>query len=55
MKDPIPILQKEKHDIIFMDDGARYAGHGCGNYPGAQVLSRTSAMLAGRLASRRST
>jgi hypothetical protein len=28
MKDPIPILQKEKHDIIFMDDGARYAGHG---------------------------
>jgi hypothetical protein len=25
MKDPLPTLRKEKHDIIFMDDGARYA------------------------------
>lgn len=24
IKDPLPILKTQKHDIIFMDDGARY-------------------------------
>lgn len=23
MKDPLPMLQRQEHDIIFMDDGAR--------------------------------